>query len=105
MIEISRDGRRVYFTNSLYSTWDTQFYPDGVPGAQAMAQAGANGGIELAADFHVDVPRRLRGPPDPARGRRLLDQLVLLPVRVRSVGWMGRRRSGPRSSRAASITG
>src|SRR5215203_2611016 len=33
MIEISRDARRVYFTNSLYSTWDTQFYPDGVPGA------------------------------------------------------------------------
>ena len=56
MIEISRDGRRVYFTNSLYSTWDTQFYPDGVPGAQAMAQAGANGGIELAADFHVMFP-------------------------------------------------
>ena len=27
MIEISRDGKRVYFTNSLYSTWDTQFYP------------------------------------------------------------------------------
>jgi selenium-binding protein 1 len=56
MIEISRDGRRVYFTNSLYSTWDTQFYPDGVPGAQAMAQAGANGGIELASDFHVSFP-------------------------------------------------
>ena len=56
MIEISRDGRRVYFTNSLYSTWDPQFYPDGVPGAQAMAHAGANGGIELAADFHVTFP-------------------------------------------------
>ena len=56
MIEISRDGSRVYFTNSLYSTWDRQFYVDGVPGAQAMAQAGANGGIELAADFHVMFP-------------------------------------------------
>jgi selenium-binding protein 1 len=30
MVEISRDGRRVYFTNSLYSPWDAQFYPDGV---------------------------------------------------------------------------
>jgi methanethiol oxidase len=56
MIEISRDGRRVYFTNSLYSSWDPQFYPEGVPGAQAMAHAGANGGIELAADFHVTFP-------------------------------------------------
>src|SRR5690606_16735608 len=25
MVEISRDGERVYFTNSLYSTWDQQF--------------------------------------------------------------------------------
>ena len=29
MVEISRDGKRVYWTNSLYSTWDNQFYPDG----------------------------------------------------------------------------
>ena len=29
MVEISRDGKRVYFTNSLYSTWDDQFYPAG----------------------------------------------------------------------------
>ena len=56
MIEISRDGRRVYFTNSLYSTWDPQFYPNGMPGAQVMCHAGPNGGIELAADFHVEFP-------------------------------------------------
>ncbi|ABK74613.1 selenium-binding protein SBP56-related protein [Mycolicibacterium smegmatis] len=30
MVEISRDGRRVYLTNSLYSAWDDTFYPDGV---------------------------------------------------------------------------
>ncbi|WP_433414925.1 selenium-binding protein SBP56-related protein [Microtetraspora malaysiensis] len=30
MIEVSRDGRRVYVTNSLYGSWDDQFYPDGV---------------------------------------------------------------------------
>ena len=41
MVEISRDGKRVYWTNSLYSTWDDQFYPDGVPGAQVMAQCRA----------------------------------------------------------------
>ena len=32
MLEISRDGKRVYFTNSLYGAWDDQFYPDGVDG-------------------------------------------------------------------------
>ncbi len=32
MVELSRDGRRLYFTNSLYASWDEQFYPDGVRG-------------------------------------------------------------------------
>ena len=54
MTEISRDGKRVYFTNSLYSSWDTQFYPDGVPGVQLMCNVGANGGIELDPSFEVD---------------------------------------------------
>ena len=40
MVEISRDGKRVYWTNSLYSTWDDQFYPDGVPGAMVKADVG-----------------------------------------------------------------
>ena len=29
MVEISRDGQRVYATNSLYGAWDETFYPDG----------------------------------------------------------------------------
>jgi NAD(P)-dependent dehydrogenase (short-subunit alcohol dehydrogenase family) len=56
MVEISRDGKRVYWTNSLYSTWDDQFYPDGVPGAQVMANANASGGLELAKDYWVSFP-------------------------------------------------
>ena len=32
MVEVSRDGRRIYFTNSLYTPWDSQFYPDGIKG-------------------------------------------------------------------------
>ena len=56
MVEISRDGRRVYWTNSLYSTWDNQFYPDGVPGAQVMANASPKGGLELAKDYWVSFP-------------------------------------------------
>lgn len=54
MTEISRDGRRVYFTNGLYSRWDTQFYPDGVPGVQVMCRVGATGGLELDPGFFVD---------------------------------------------------
>jgi len=30
MVEVSRDGKRVYFSNSLYGAWDEQFYPAGV---------------------------------------------------------------------------
>jgi selenium-binding protein 1 len=56
MVEISRDGRRVYFTNGLYSTWDAQFYANGVPGGMVMCRADPNGGIELAADFDVQFP-------------------------------------------------
>jgi selenium-binding protein 1 len=40
MVEISRDGRRIYVTNSLYAPWDEVFYPDGV-GAW-MAKLGAD---------------------------------------------------------------
>jgi methanethiol oxidase len=54
MIEISRDAQRVYFTNSLYSAWDTQFYPEGIPGVQAMCKVGSGGGIVLDKEFYVD---------------------------------------------------
>ncbi len=53
MVEISRDGRRVYATNSLYSSWDDQFYP-GMTGWLVKMNADPNGGIELDSDFFVD---------------------------------------------------
>jgi selenium-binding protein 1 len=56
MVEISRDGKRVYWTNSLYSTWDDQFYPNGIPGAEVMANASPGGGLELAKDYWVSFP-------------------------------------------------
>jgi selenium-binding protein 1 len=28
MIQLSLDGKRLYVTTSLFSTWDNQFYPD-----------------------------------------------------------------------------
>ncbi|MGI8411191.1 MAG: selenium-binding protein SBP56-related protein [Solirubrobacteraceae bacterium] len=57
MIEVSRDGHRVYGTNSLYGAWDTQFYPGGVPGAMFKADVGTHGGgMALDPDFHVEFP-------------------------------------------------
>jgi selenium-binding protein 1 len=56
MVEISRDGKRVYWTNSLYSTWDDQFYPAGVPAAMVMANVGEAGGLTLDKDFWVGFP-------------------------------------------------
>jgi selenium-binding protein 1 len=35
MVELSRDGRRAYLTNSLYTALDEQFYPDGIKGWMA----------------------------------------------------------------------
>lgn len=56
MLQLSYDGRRLYVTNSLYSTWDNQFYPDGVPGAEVMANANTSGGLNLAKDYWVSFP-------------------------------------------------
>ena len=60
MVEISRDGKRVYWTNSLYSTWDDQFYPDDEGGQMVMAHVGENGGLELDKDFYVEFPEGYR---------------------------------------------
>jgi selenium-binding protein 1 len=54
MVEISRDGRRVYFTNSLYASWDEQFYPDGLRGWLAKVDVDPNGGCRLDPDFFVE---------------------------------------------------
>ena len=32
MVETSRDGKRIFLTNSLYAAWDAQFYPNGIDG-------------------------------------------------------------------------
>jgi selenium-binding protein 1 len=52
MVEISRDGRRVYFTNSLYATWDDIFYPDGVGAWMARIDANTEtGGMTIDRRF------------------------------------------------------
>jgi hypothetical protein len=45
MVEVSRDGERVYFTNSLYGAWDEQFYPDGVGAWMAKLDVTDGGGL------------------------------------------------------------
>lgn len=56
MVEVSRDGKRVYFSNSLYSSWDEQFYPEGIKGWVAKADVNVDngGGFTLDPDFFVD---------------------------------------------------
>jgi selenium-binding protein 1 len=54
MVELSRDGRRVYFTNSLYSTIDDQFYPDGLKGWMVKVDVEPDGGINIDQNFFVD---------------------------------------------------
>jgi len=60
MVEVSRDGRRVYFTNSLYSPWDAQFYPDGIRGWMAKADVNPEGGFELDPGFFLETEEGMR---------------------------------------------
>jgi selenium-binding protein 1 len=53
MVEVSRDGRRVYVTNSLYKSWDAQFYPEGIRGWAVKLNAGPNGGLRVDPRFYV----------------------------------------------------
>jgi selenium-binding protein 1 len=60
MVEVSRDGRRVYLTNSLYTSWDAQFYPDGIRGWMTKIDAAPNGGIAFDPKFFVEFEDGLR---------------------------------------------
>jgi selenium-binding protein 1 len=51
MVEVSRDGRRVYVTNSLYASWDEIFYPEGVGAWVARLDADPAGGLAPDARF------------------------------------------------------
>ncbi len=53
MVEVSRDGRRIYVSNSLYASWDAQFYPEGIRGWVAKLDADPAGGMTLDPAFFV----------------------------------------------------
>jgi selenium-binding protein 1 len=53
MLQLSLDGRRLYVTNSLYSTWDNQFYPE-LRSWLLKVNCDPNGGMSVDPDFFVD---------------------------------------------------
>jgi selenium-binding protein 1 len=61
MIQLSLDGRRLYVTNSLYSTWDNQFYP-GLRSWLLRVNCSPDGAMEIDPDFFVDLHDRPDGP-------------------------------------------
>ena len=58
MVELSRDGRRVYLTNSLYASWDAQFYPEGVDSWLVKLDADERGGLRADRDFFLRTEQR-----------------------------------------------
>jgi methanethiol oxidase len=67
MVEVSRDGRRVYLTNSLYASWDAQFYPEGIKGWMVKLDSTPGGDFALDPDFYVEFdaderPHQVRLP-------------------------------------------
>ena len=61
MIQMSFDGRRLYVTNSLYSTWDNQFYPE-LRSWLMRINCDSQGGMEIDESFFVDLHDRPDGP-------------------------------------------
>jgi len=54
MVEVSRHGRRVYFTNSLYAPWDAQFYPEGIKSWMVKVDVPPQGGMQIDPKFFVE---------------------------------------------------
>ena len=82
MVEISKDGKRVYFTNSLYGAWDAQFYPDGIDGWMVKLDVDTeNGGMTLDEKLLPGMAGRASPAPGQARRRRLLLGQLLLSLK------------------------
>ena len=65
MLQLSLDGKRLYVTNSLFSSWDNQFYPDIAKHGSLMLQIDCDtekGGLKLNERFFVDFGKEPDGP-------------------------------------------
>ncbi|MSU80661.1 MAG: selenium-binding protein [Gemmataceae bacterium] len=65
MLQISLDGKRLYVTNSLFSSWDNQFYPQIGKQGSYMVQIDCDtekGGLRLNERFMVDFGTEPDGP-------------------------------------------
>lgn len=54
MVEVSRDGKRVYFTSSLYGVLDERFYPDGVGTWMTKLDVADGDGIGFGHRFFLE---------------------------------------------------
>jgi len=65
MLQLSLDGKRLYVSNSLFTAWDTQFYPDLVNKGSYILQIDvdtAHGGMKINQNFYVDFTNEPEGP-------------------------------------------
>ncbi len=65
MLQLSLDGRRLYLTNSLYSPWDNQFYPEMRKSGSYMLKIDCDtekGGMRWDESFFVDFGKEPLGP-------------------------------------------
>jgi methanethiol oxidase len=61
MLQLSYDGRRLYVTNSLLSSWDDQFYPE-LRSYLLKVDIADDGSMAVDPDFFVDFYDRPDGP-------------------------------------------
>ncbi len=65
MLQLSRDGKRLYVTSSLYSVWDNQFYPQIATDGSWLVQIDCDteqGGMRINERFFVDFGQEPWGP-------------------------------------------
>ena len=65
MLQLSLDGQRLYWTSSLFSSWDNQFFPEEAEKGSVMLKADVdprNGTLTLDEDFIVDFADMPAGP-------------------------------------------
>ncbi|MDZ4783229.1 MAG: selenium-binding family protein [Planctomycetia bacterium] len=65
MLQLSLDGKRLYVTSSLFSSWDNQFFPKMAETGSFMLQIDCDtekGGLKVNEKFFVDFGKEPHGP-------------------------------------------